>query len=41
MSGSEFNKQRKRILVAMKKAPPGLDYVWDGKDEEDRPLTHE
>ena len=41
MSGSELTTQRKRILVAMKKAPPGGDYVWDGKDEEDRPLTRE
>lgn len=33
--------QRKPILAATKKAPPGGDYVWDGKDENDRQLTRE
>lgn len=32
---------RKEILAATKKAPLGVDYVWDGKDENDRPLTRE
>ena len=33
--------QRKAILAAVKKAPQGGDYVWDGKDKDDRPLTRE
>jgi uncharacterized protein (DUF4415 family) len=33
--------QRKAILAAVKKAPLGGDYVWDGKDEGDRPLSRE
>jgi hypothetical protein len=33
--------QRKTILDATGKAPPGGDYVWDGKDETERPLTRE
>lgn len=41
MSGSKMTTQRKAILAAAKKAPPGGDYVWDGKDEDDRPLTRE
>jgi len=39
MSGSKMTTQRKTILTAVKKAPPGGDYIWNGKDEEDRPLT--
>ena len=41
MSGSKMTIQRKAILAATKKAPPCGDYVWDGKDENDRPLTSE
>ena len=41
MSGSKMTTQRKAILAAVKKAPPGGDYAWDGKDEDDRPLTSE
>ena len=41
MSGSEKTTQRKPILAAVKKAPPGGDYVWDGKDQDSRPLTRE
>ena len=33
--------QRKAILEALKKAPPGGDYAWDGKDEDDHPLSDE
>lgn len=33
--------QRKTILAATKKAPPGGDYVWDGKGENNHPLTRE
>jgi hypothetical protein len=39
MSGSKMTTQRKTILAAVKKAPPRGDYVWDGKDEAERPLT--
>ena len=39
MSGSKTTTQRKTILAAVKKAPSGGDYVWDGKDETERPLT--
>lgn len=28
-------------LKAAKTAPQGGDFVWDGKDEDDRPATHE
>ena len=41
MNGSKMTTQRKAMLVAVKKAPPGGDYVWDGKDEGDRPLSRE
>lgn len=41
MSGSKMTTQRKAILAATKKTPPGGDYVWGGKDENDRPLTRE
>ena len=41
MNGSKMTAQRKAILGAVKKAPPGGDYVWDGKDKNDRPLTRE
>lgn len=41
MSGSKMTPQRKAVLSAVKKTPPGGDYVWDGKDEDDRPLTRE
>ena len=34
-------KQHKAILAATKKVPPGGDYVWGSKDENDRPLTRE
>jgi uncharacterized protein (DUF4415 family) len=32
---------RKEILEALKRPPPGGDYVWDGMDEDDRPATAE
>ena len=31
----------KQILKLTKHPPPGGDYVWDGQDETDRPLTRE
>lgn len=41
MGGSKMTTQRKAILAAVKKTPPDGDYVWDGKDVDDRPLTRE
>ena len=41
MNGLKMTTQRKAMLAAVKKAPPGGDYVWDGKDESDRPLSRE
>ncbi len=37
MSGSEMT--REQILEALKKPTPGGDFVWDGVNEDDRPLT--
>ena len=40
MSGSKMTlKNRKEILEAMKFPPPDGYFVWDGKDEDERPLT--
>ncbi len=41
MSGSKMKRPltREAILAAMKSPPPGGYYVWDGKDEDERPLT--
>jgi len=42
VSGSKTNEMtREQILEAMKTPPPGGYYVWDGIDEDDRPLTAE
>ena len=42
MSGSAKKpSEREAILEAMKTPPPGGYYVWDGKDEDDRPATAE
>lgn len=42
MTGSSKNPMtRKQVLEAIKRPPPGGDYVWDGKDEDERPLTAE
>ena len=32
---------REKILNATRTPPKGGDYVWDGKEETDRPLTRE
>jgi uncharacterized protein (DUF4415 family) len=32
---------REEVIEAMKTPPPGGYYVWDGEDEDDRPLTKE
>ena len=40
MSGSKMTlKTRNEILEAKKTPPPEGYFVWDGKDEDDRPLT--
>jgi uncharacterized protein (DUF4415 family) len=41
MSGSKKKRPltRKAILAAMKNPPPGGYFVWDGKDEDERPPT--
>lgn len=33
--------EREAILEAMKTPPPGGYFVWDGKDEDDRPATEQ
>jgi len=32
-------KQKNEIIVATASTPTGGDFVWDGKDEDDRPLS--
>jgi len=32
---------REELLDAVRAIPPEQDYVWDGVDEDDRPLTEE
>jgi uncharacterized protein (DUF4415 family) len=41
MSGlqTKLNKQKKEILDAVAFPPTEGDFVWDGKDENDRPLS--
>lgn len=41
MNGLKMNlsKQKKTILAATTTPPKGGDFVWNGKDEDDRPLT--
>lgn len=42
MTGSNMTStDRKAVLVALKNPPAGGDFVWDGKDEDERPLTEE
>lgn len=42
MTGSKtIMKTRNDILKAMQAPPPNGYYEWDGKDEDDRPLTAE
>ena len=42
MAGSKTNSMtREEVLAALRAIPPGNDYVWDGKDEDDRPATAE
>ncbi|MDO5059941.1 MAG: BrnA antitoxin family protein [Neisseria sp.] len=30
-----------KVMEAVKSLPPEQDYVWDGKDEDDRPASRE
>lgn len=41
MSGLQTNltKEKKEILAATASPPEGGDFVWNGKDEDDRPLS--
>ncbi len=42
MTGSTKKQaEREAILEAMKTPPPGGYFVWDGIDEDDRPLSRE
>jgi uncharacterized protein (DUF4415 family) len=41
MTGSKMTISRDAVLEALKSPPPGGDYVWDGIDEEERPLTQQ
>jgi len=42
MSGSAVKRtEREAILDGMKTPPPAGYFVWDGKDEDDRPATPE
>ena len=43
MSGTEKPRQmtREEILKAMETEPPGGYFVWDGVDEDERPVTQE
>ncbi len=33
------NMTREQVAAAVRAIPPGSDFVWDGVDEVDRPLT--
>lgn len=40
MTGSKTTSMnRKAVLAAVKSPPPSGDFVWDGKDEDERPLN--
>lgn len=42
MDGLKVNKMsREQVLAAVRGIPAKRDFVWDGKDEDDRPLTEE
>ncbi len=42
MSGSKTNMMtRNEVLEAIRAIKPEMDYVWDGNDEDDRPLTED
>ena len=39
MSGSQQNLTKQQVLDATKQPPVDGDFVWDGQDEDERPLT--
>ena len=40
MAGSKTNAMSgKDVLAAVRAVPPGQDFIWDGKDEDDRPAS--
>lgn len=42
MTGSTTNSMtREQVLAAVRATPPAQDFVWDGVDADDRPLTRE
>lgn len=41
MPGSKTLTAREKALRAMKNPPPGGFFIWDGKNEDERPLTAE
>ena len=42
MSGSKTNAmKREAVLAAVRAIPPAQDFVWDGRDEDDRPASAE
>ena len=42
MPGSKTNAMsRKEALAAVRATPPSQDFVWDGKEADDRPATAE
>ena len=42
MTGSKTSSRKvKEVLAALKNPPVGGDFVWDGKDEDERPLSQE
>jgi len=42
MTGSKTNAMsRKEVLAAVRAIPPEKNFVWDGKDEDNRPATTE
>ena len=42
MSGSKTNAMKSEaVLAAVRAIPPEQDFVWDGRDEDDRPASAE
>lgn len=42
VSGSKTNTMtRNEVAAAVRAIKPEMDYVWDGNDDEDRPLTED
>lgn len=42
MSGSKTNAMKpEAVLTAVRAIPPKQDFVWDGRDEDDRPASAE